>query len=484
VTLLERNSHWPFGLAAITVAGAGIRWRAMFNDLWLDEIFSLRLLDDVTSPVEILTRVHHDNNHPLNSLFLFLLEPQAGEWTYRLLSWTTGTLSICIAGWLAQTQYASLRPQEPPSRARLAGVVTAILFADCYLMVHYSSEARGYAPAVFFVLIAIVAQLIGQRRDARGARVTYWLATVLALSSHLAVQQIVVSNFVWGWMATGRDPMQITRKRLAQFLKWQGVPWLALLASWFFFTRRLTIAGGTDGSALAAVAATVAFTFGVPSGVPALVALPIIGVLVASAVRFVWRDSPALASFYVMGIVILPVIGLAATRFTLAVPRYFILSAALCLVLSGYLFTRAWSAGRIGRFVCAASVALFVIGNGVHTARLFAFGRGEYRAALRYVLDNSKSGPIVISSDHDFRNGLVIAHHAPSILSGNRITYSSNARSAATGSDWYFAHRLDEDTQTPPAEVRDGSNHLYRFRRTFKHAALSGWDWDLYERAK
>jgi hypothetical protein len=480
---VERHWHWPLGLAVITITGAAVRWRGMFNDLWLDEILSLRLLDDVRSPVEIFSRVHVDNNHPLNSLFLFLLQPQEEEWKYRLLSWTTGAASVVVAGWLAQIQYRSLRPQEPPRQARVAGVVTAVLFANCYLMVHYSSEARGYAPAVFFVLISMTALLVGRRSDSIGARVTYWLATVLALSSHPAAQQIAVGNMVWGWMATRRDPMQITRERLAQWLKWHAIPWAALMASWFFFTRRLTIAGGAEGSISTAIADTVAFTFGVPTGLPAFMALPIVAGAMACAVRFIWRDNPAFASFYVMAVLILPIVGLAATRFTMAVPRYFILTAALCLVLAGYLLTRAWGAGRISRFACAACIVLFVIGNGVHTARLFAFGRGQYRAALQYVLDESTGASVIIASDHDFRNGLVIAHHAPTLSSGDRITYSSNARSAGPSIGWFFAHRLDGEKQTPPAELHDSAN-LYRWRRTFGHAALSGWDWDLYERAR
>src|SRR5438128_1765967 len=83
-------------LGAILVAAAAVRFACLFGDLWLDEIWSLRLLETVRSPVEILTRLLHDNNHPLNSLFLYLLMPAKAEWTYRLFSWATGSAAVWI----------------------------------------------------------------------------------------------------------------------------------------------------------------------------------------------------------------------------------------------------------------------------------------------------------------------------------------------------------------------------------------------------
>ena len=38
------------------------------GELWFDEIWSLGFALSSSSPLEILTRHHHDNNHPLNTL--------------------------------------------------------------------------------------------------------------------------------------------------------------------------------------------------------------------------------------------------------------------------------------------------------------------------------------------------------------------------------------------------------------------------------
>src|SRR5262245_13235367 len=49
---------------------------AAVGDLWLDEIWSIRIAQAVSIPTEIVTRFHHDNNHVLNTLFLWLVGVQ------------------------------------------------------------------------------------------------------------------------------------------------------------------------------------------------------------------------------------------------------------------------------------------------------------------------------------------------------------------------------------------------------------------------
>jgi|SRR5438552_2064294 len=66
----RREAHLFFALAGVLVClGAVLRVRASFTELWQDEIWSLILLRDVTSPIDIITKIHESNNHILNSLF-------------------------------------------------------------------------------------------------------------------------------------------------------------------------------------------------------------------------------------------------------------------------------------------------------------------------------------------------------------------------------------------------------------------------------
>ena len=57
-------------LAIIVSAGALVRIAAAQGELWLDEIWSYRLAHLAASPFAILTSLHNDNNHYLNTLYL------------------------------------------------------------------------------------------------------------------------------------------------------------------------------------------------------------------------------------------------------------------------------------------------------------------------------------------------------------------------------------------------------------------------------
>jgi len=43
------------------------------GDLWFDEIWSIKADESATWVVEIFTRFKHDNNHPLNTLYIYLV---------------------------------------------------------------------------------------------------------------------------------------------------------------------------------------------------------------------------------------------------------------------------------------------------------------------------------------------------------------------------------------------------------------------------
>ena len=69
------------------VIGLALRLAAGHNPLWLDEIWSVELARQASSVYEIFTRFRVDNNHLLNTLWLYSIGP-ADVWIlYRLPSW-------------------------------------------------------------------------------------------------------------------------------------------------------------------------------------------------------------------------------------------------------------------------------------------------------------------------------------------------------------------------------------------------------------
>ena len=78
--------------ATIAIAGAIaavaciLRIWAGFGDLWLDEVWSIQLADEITAPWQVVTRLRSDNNHMLNTAYVAWLGTDQPPLLYRLLS--------------------------------------------------------------------------------------------------------------------------------------------------------------------------------------------------------------------------------------------------------------------------------------------------------------------------------------------------------------------------------------------------------------
>ncbi|MEO7652727.1 MAG: hypothetical protein ABIZ80_19885, partial [Bryobacteraceae bacterium] len=117
---------------AITLIGATARVAPLFHDFWLDEAWSYLLVRDlVTTPADIITTLHIDNNHPLNSLALYLLGTTVDWPVYRFPAWMSGVACIPLA-FVVMRRFGEYH------------AFYAMLLAACsYPLIVYSTEARG-----------------------------------------------------------------------------------------------------------------------------------------------------------------------------------------------------------------------------------------------------------------------------------------------------------------------------------------------------
>ena len=471
------QSSWPALYAVVAVFGA-VRFACLFNDLWLDEIWSLRLVGQLHSPVEILTRLWHDNNHPLNSLFLYLLGPAQADWAYRLLSWFTGTATVALAGLIGRRQWHLLHPGDEPAKARAAGLIAAVLVGGSYLLIHYSSEARGYAPAVGFGFLAIFALLHAPGRPMSWWAAVYGLACVLGLLSHLVAFQVMLGGLVWSVAVAFRTGGR-WRDRIVQLVCWQFVPWIFLGLYYLGFVQKLEVGGGPTLALSTVLGQLSAYSLDLPGGLGTAVALPVFLGVVAVAAVLIGRHDRALAGFYLTAIIVAPALGLLGSRFVLLYPRYFIVSAAVGLLLAAYALARLWDSGRAARAAAAVVLAAFLLGGGVHTARLLRDGRGQYQAALRYVGAHTPTRTVTLSSDSDFRNVGIIAYYAKAVGPARYLQYYSGTNLPPGGPQWVLLHRLDGETP-PTADLFAADGAHYRQEGVYPHGPLSGWTWYLF----
>ena len=65
--------NWKFGLSLSLIFLVLIRFLAIKNDFWIDEIWSFSNIVTLDSLDKIFTSIRIDNNHYLNSIILWLL---------------------------------------------------------------------------------------------------------------------------------------------------------------------------------------------------------------------------------------------------------------------------------------------------------------------------------------------------------------------------------------------------------------------------
>jgi hypothetical protein len=457
------------------VAGGGLlRLLAARGDLWLDEVWTVALLGTLTSPVQIVTKLTHDNNHILNSLFAWVL--RGNDFAMRLPAVIAGTAGVAVGAWFAgiEDDSAPRDTSHPGARALLAAVV----LGSSHLMVHYQSEARGYAFAVGLGLLSPWAFL--RARGAPGARLAmvHWAAVCAALLGHAVAVHLFAATAAWSLVRFWRDGMSPPAIVMGA-LWWHGVPAAFAAALYSGFLSRLTIGGGPQVALPDVIGSVVAYAFGLPLSLGTGVLLLIGVALVAGGLVVVYRAGSDQWALYATGIVLSPAAAMAFQPGDLQFERYFIVSAALALLL----FARA-AAILLARAPMAvlAVAALFVAGQAPRLHRLVRDGRGHYAEAVRYLVGHAAARPVRLASDHDFRNPMVIRLHASRLgLGPGDLRYVPSQELAASGADWYLVHK-GADEATPPAVFTDGGGRRYRLQKEYPSAPLSGFRWLLFKR--
>ena len=189
------------------------------------------------------------------------------------------------------------------------------------------------------------------------------------------------------------------------------VPIVVLLAFYFVAVRGMEIGGGPEYQVMPLLIKTASYMVGGPaSGTAAGIAalLAVASIYVVLVYLMFERDDRWI--FY--AVVIVAPLGL--IPILLLVPlsvRYFMISVAASLVLLSSGYAALLRRGVAGLGIALTLLAVFVAGNAVNTVNLLRFGRGQYLAALRFMEKNSNGREVVITSDHDFRNAMLVNYY-------------------------------------------------------------------------
>ena len=446
--------------------GAVVRVFAAHNDLWFDEVWTLQLLRErVNSFGDVFTNVRHSNNHHLCSLWMWLVGQNASALVYRLPSVLASIGTIVLAGLIGLRQ------------SRLEGCIAVILTSWSYLLIHFGTEARGYSLVVFFALLAWYALQQFEERRSWIWIIVFWSAVVLGFLAHLEFAICLAGLVAWALWRFIRYRSKWREAVLGLFALFT-VPIVLLLAFYFVSIRGMEVGGGPEYQVVPLLIKTASYMLGGPaSGATAGIAalLAVAAIYVVLGYLMFERDDRWI--FY--AVVIVAPVGLIAIL--LPVPlsvRYFIISvaASLALLSSGY-------AGLLRRGITARDVglillAVFVAGNTINTVNLLRFGRGQYLAALRFMEKNSHGREVVITSDHDFRNGMLVNYYKRYLARPDSIAYANGATLKEGGADWLILHRFELTGW--PDQVTDAYRNTYQLVKIYRYSDNSGWNWVIY----
>jgi hypothetical protein len=459
------------GLAALVLVGLGVRIVCASGPLWLDEIWSIENLAPLTHFWQVFWGISHDNNHFLNSLWLYCATAlSADPLVLRAPSFAMGALTAAMMGRLGAS--------HSPSAAFAAAAMTAL----SYFFVNYSVEARGYAGSALALVVAFDALERSIARPESRARFVLGAALGIGALWHLAILPAIGLFALIGLCEERRqrgrwEPALAATLRTFVPTLLAIVPAIGFVVAGALNVGRFTIGGvrAFDASqALAAIADTARDTLGLPPGGPAWVVVAFCGAAILLALRFrLILDGRRLA--YAIVLIVLPAAIFALRPPNAHIPRYYLVCALFLILLAADVFGALWRAGGWRRWAGLAGLAATLVGD---AALLIRFQSSKQQAWPQALNDIANSGQTRLASSFDDRIGKFVSYynqfHAP-------LNLVARADWCAQKPAWLIAETASASEMPPLLDLQaNGCRVTFEFVRRYESWGLSSVGWALY----
>jgi len=465
----SRRIHWvicfAFLLSSILIIAAAR------GDLWLDEIWSLLFVRASHSVTDLFVHFRHDNNHLLNTLFLYYAGERKTLFAYRLFAVFSGICSVFLVGYIGRRNWGY--PEA---------LCSIILTGSSYPLLLYFSEARGYSPAILFALLSYVALRQNSQDFGLGRLVFFWAASILGMFSHLTFFMVTMAFFV-GSVAHEIYVGGSFRKKTLRLMA-HHVPPFAFFAWWYiFFVRDMAIGGGPIYEKWDVISRASALLLGFPEVHGFLgSAVVLMLVLVALGANSLRQEHDTQWLFFPALLLLSPALLLILTNPKYLYVRYFIVCFPFFYLLLSHLACKWYRACPIRwRWLLIVAMAMLIAGQTYRVYPLLKLGRGSYAAALARISESSAGGIVSVGSDHDFRNRVLFDFYAPLIRGESMLVYVRQPRWLLEPPDWILTHSQDLSYQ-PPNELVVANIGRYRFIYEYRFSGISGWNWFLFRR--
>lgn len=485
-----------------------MRLPGLFDDLWLDEIWSLSFAVSAKSMGQIFFGIHHDNNHYLNTLWMYLWGDQSNWFVYRLHSYAAGVATIVGVGILARDLAIACRPQrqqpvrtkgsqrstesplpdlsESRSLERTCFLATIFLLSTCFMACVYSTEARGYSlagMAAVFATIVLRRAVVGAS-SARFSSVlpaAFIVLSMVGFLSHLTYLTVYLPHLIWSTVMFWRV------RRILTFMICHGPPLLLIAVMWLFDIRIAGIGGAPLVPLIEVIPQSLALPMGIPDPdwlVLLCAAVCLIGLCVG--LTFLFRHSRFDALLFGLLILVSPPIlfGMRSSGL-LSVRHFFVVWMTLFPLLGLCL-------GLIGTSIQGRGPTLLAFGslwlatNGSEFVQFIQYGRGGFAKSVEWlVAESRKAGGTAnatqsVGGNHDLRIGLVLNFYLRDVGRDAPITYYPHGRWPQGGVDWLVVQNLDRHFK--PVPVFNTPFADYDLVHLERYAAPIGQHWAIYRK--
>lgn len=455
----------PLVAPLLILLGTALIVACSTGTLWFDEILSFQWAKSAKNPWQLLELYRHDNNHPLNSLWLMILGENRPPWAYRLLSIVSGMASLILIHRLA----VRLSPRFAWAPLLLA--------ATSFPLVLYFSEARGYAPAIAFLLGATVLILSDTPRTWHIP--LFWILCSLAVLSH-GTSLVVLASLGSGNLVRGILEKKPPLTLLGDLLLWFGIPFVLASAHWILFLREMIVAGGPEYPVPVVLTHFFGYALGIPGAAQGHFAIAAAGILTVATALLLGRfPTPATRWFFGFVTVLFPTLSLLATDTTYLYFRYFLVSLPFVYLLAAPIAERISEIGRIPATTAALLLCAIVAGQFPRLWMLATQGRGDYFSALSHIASHASSSPTIVSNN-DLQVGLVLGYlrsRHPELRPLRFLPQKSHTESAPS----WILYATQEDPPTVPEPAIDLNGRRYAALAKHLSAPVSGAHWTLYK---
>ncbi|HTW95527.1 MAG TPA: hypothetical protein VMD30_12070 [Tepidisphaeraceae bacterium] len=453
-----RTSRHYAILLLLLILAVVLRVPGIFSQPWLDEIFSLRYARHISGPLGVFTQIHSDNNHYLNTLYLYLVRSQRSWWSYRLLSLATGIGTVFL-GLLWARRWGKTQ-----------AIAAAVLLGFSEFLIEYSSDARGYAPAGFFAMAALLLLDRLMSEPSKLAAAALGVCWSLAILSHLAesLAWIAMSaSLYFAWRKIKGD-----RRRRGALLIANAIPVAALAILYAVDLRRLVIAGGPPQKGNLSFETAGMILGIVPGWAAVTVGAMVLAICVIQIGRLFGAAKPIWIFFAIM-LAPVPLLLVLTPHGQYVHPRYLYPQVPFIFLLLSMFIGQRLTAGKWRRMAGAAALAAFAAVNIVTLTPFLAGGRGDYLGIVNLLARQSSAGEVsVCCPDFPAATPVVLQYYWR--WSGQRRPLA--VRLAEERPQWMVI----EQNASPRIKTRRGD--YYRWVADFPtHSAVSGISMSVYD---